>query len=194
MRAARALLPYTAILVIGIALVAPSPASAEERPDGISKSEMKRAKRHFKKGEKLFALGRFDKALEQYESAFEEAPLPEFLFNIGQCQRNLGDYDGAIFSYRKYLKLKPDARNRESVEKLIDELEIEIENEDNRPDLVAPPPKKKRPKKQGRPFYKHWAFWTGVVVVAAGATTAAIVVSGGTTLPESDLGNLDFGK
>ena len=63
-------------------------------------------------GEKLFALGRFDEALEQYEKAFEAKPLPGFLFNIAQCHRNLGNIDQAIFSYRKYLREAPDADNR----------------------------------------------------------------------------------
>ncbi len=193
MRVARALLLHTTLLIVGITLVAPSSALAQE--DGPSKAELRRAKRYFKKGEKLFALGRFDQALEQYETAFEEAPLPEFLFNIGQCQRNLGDYDGAIFSYRKYLKLKPEAVNRESVEKLIEDLKVKIEEEDNnRPDIIAPPPPKKKRTRQSRPFYKHWAFWTGIAVVAASATTTVILVSGGSSLPRSDLGNLDFGK
>src|SRR6266511_1256884 len=75
-------------------------AAARESSDDVA---MKRAQTHFKKGEKLFALGRFEDALGEYQQAFEEYPLPEFLFNIGQCHRNLGSYDEAIFSFRKYL-------------------------------------------------------------------------------------------
>src|SRR5205085_1348650 len=51
--------------------------------------ELARARRAFKKGEKLYALGRFEEALKEYERAFEIVELPELLFNIGQCQRNL---------------------------------------------------------------------------------------------------------
>jgi tetratricopeptide (TPR) repeat protein len=81
------------------------------------------AKRHFYAGEKLFAVGRFSDALAEYEAAFDAKPLPAILFNIGQCHRNLHEYDEAIFSYRKYLTLLPDAGNRAEVEDLIRELE-----------------------------------------------------------------------
>jgi len=39
-----------------------------------------RARKHFDRGEKLFALGRFDEALTQYETAFEAKPLPDFFW------------------------------------------------------------------------------------------------------------------
>src|SRR2546425_5930425 len=81
------------------------------------------AKRHFDRGETLFALAKFDQALEEYQKAFDAKPLPDFLYNIGQCYRNLGDYDQAIFSFKKYLNLKPDAPDKEKVDKLIEELE-----------------------------------------------------------------------
>ncbi|HEX5060283.1 MAG TPA: tetratricopeptide repeat protein, partial [Kofleriaceae bacterium] len=81
------------------------------------------ARRHYERGEKLFALGKFDDALEEYQTAFDAKPLPGFLYNIGQCYRNLGDYDQAIFSFKKYLKLEPEASNKEAVERLVEELE-----------------------------------------------------------------------
>src|SRR4249919_3586348 len=81
------------------------------------------ARRHFERGQKLFALGRFDEALEEYQTAFDAKPLPGFLYNIGQCYRNLGDYDQAIFSFKKYLDLEPDATNKDAVEELIEQLE-----------------------------------------------------------------------
>ena len=65
-------------------------------------------------GEKLFALGKFDEALDEYQKAYDAKPLPDFLFNIGQCHRNLGDYEAAIFSFKKFLKLDPEAPNRDA--------------------------------------------------------------------------------
>src|SRR5205814_7277149 len=67
------------------------------------------AKRHYDRGQKLFALQKFDEALDQFQQAFDAKPIPDFLFNIGQCQRNLGDYESAIFSFKRYLKLSPHA-------------------------------------------------------------------------------------
>ncbi|HRC55231.1 MAG TPA: tetratricopeptide repeat protein, partial [Kofleriaceae bacterium] len=87
------------LLLLGFALSIALPA----RPANANDPETRTARRHFDKADKLFALGRFDEALEQYEKAFDAKPIPDFLFNIGQCYRNLGDYEAAIFSFRKFL-------------------------------------------------------------------------------------------
>jgi tetratricopeptide (TPR) repeat protein len=150
------------------------------------------AKRHFKQGEKLFALGRFDAALSEYEAAFDARPLPAFLFNIGQCHRNLHQYDAAIFSFRKYLRLAPDASNRAAVEDLIRDLEhrqaVERARADQRETDRA---RAARHHPGHRPLYKKWWVWTTVGVVAAG-TTGAILLSRGGGVPSTDLGNVEF--
>src|SRR6202012_3597747 len=96
------------------------------------------AKRHYERGEKLFALGKSDKALDEYQQAFDAKPLPDFLYNIGQCYRNLGDLDQAIFSFKKYLQLAPDASDRDKVEKLISGLE-EKRDRGKAPEVLPPP-------------------------------------------------------
>ena len=148
------------------------------------------ARRHFERGEKQFALGKFDEALEEYQTAFDAKPLPGFLYNIGQCYRNLGDYDQAIFSFKKYLNLEPDAANKEAVERLIEELEEKKAQGDSQRFV------RKAPKPQpDRPIYSRWWFWTSAAAVVA--------VAGGITIfevtrteppPATDLGNIVFGK
>ena len=155
----------------------------------------RRARTHFVRGEKLFALGRVEAALDEYELAFEAKPLPDFLFNIGQCHRNLGDYESAIFSYRKYLKLAPDARNREAVEKLIARLEDEIaaaEDAERARRLRLG----QRTGRRDRDGISPWWYVGGGVAAVAVTVTAVILLSGddGAALPDSDLGNLDFGQ
>ena len=117
------------------------------------------ARRHFERGEKLFALGKFDEALEEYQKAFDAKPLPGFLYNIGQCYRNLGDYDQAIFSFKKYLKLEPDAPNKDAVEQLIDELEDKKARGDGEKFVRKKPAEASE---ESKPIYKKWWFWTGV--------------------------------
>src|SRR4030095_6343579 len=75
------------------------------------------AKGHFDRGEKLFAVGKFKEALDEYQQAYDAEPLAALLFNIGQCHRNLNDYDAAIFSFKKYLKLKTKPSNRHNGER-----------------------------------------------------------------------------
>src|SRR4029079_5275034 len=98
------------------AALAPRVAAADD-------TATKTAKQHFERGQKLYALTKLREALDEYQQAFDARPLPDFLFNIGQCYRNLGDYDSAIFSYKKYLAEAPDAPNRAQVEQLIDDLQ-----------------------------------------------------------------------
>lgn len=158
---------------------------------------LREAKLHFERGEKLYALTRFSEAIDEYQKAFDAKPLPDFLFNIGQCYRNLGDYDSAIFSYRKYLTAAPDAPNRAQVEQLIEELQAKKDQSDTRRLGLQPRPgPAPAPHVEAdRPIYKTWWFWTGVTVVVGAA--GGIVVYEATRPhgpPSTDLGNIVFGK
>jgi tetratricopeptide (TPR) repeat protein len=153
---------------------------------------MKAAKRHFDRGEKLFALGRFDDALDEYQKAFDAKPIPDFLFNIGQCYRNLGDYDQAIFSFKKYLKLEPDAPDKEKVDKLISDLEDKKERGEGQKlfkKTDEPPP----PPPHHTPVYKKWWFWAGVGVVGGAAGFGVYEATKGGA-PDTGLGNITFTK
>lgn len=174
------------LLLLGLALAViapPAPAHADD-------IETRAARRHFDKADKLFALGRFDEALEQYQKAFDAKPIPDLLFNIGQCYRNLGDYDAAIFSFRKFLTLDPETTRRTDVEVLIDDLEAkkaqaEMLARDRK--LAAPKPAPRRP------ITSRWWFWTGVAAIAAaGGGTVYLLTR--EELPSSDLGNINFPK
>lgn len=172
------------VIAVALLLLGASPAAGER---GRGDQTTDKAKRHFERGQKLFALLRFADALVEYQAAFDARPIPDFLFNIGQCHRNLGNYRAAIFSFRRYLNLRPDADNRAQVEKLIAELEAEERKADGR--KIEPPPPRTA---AGKPVYKRWWFWTGVAAVAAAGTAAVVIGSSGSGVPGTDLGNLDF--
>lgn len=164
------------------------------------------AHKHFERAEKLYALGKFQDALVEYEAAYEAKALPGFLFNIGQCYRNLGNYKQAVFSFRKYLDEKPDAKNRDAVEQLIADLERKnADEEKHKPDLaahkdpspprenvVAPPPAPEP--EPDHPLYTKWWFWTivGVAAVGAGVAIYAATSSGDNGIPDTTFHNIDF--
>jgi tetratricopeptide (TPR) repeat protein len=79
------------------------------------------ARRFSDDAKRSYDLGRFDDARRAWERAYEEMPLPAFLFNLGQCHFQLGNYDKAIFLYERYLELEPHAENRRLVKDLIAE-------------------------------------------------------------------------
>jgi tetratricopeptide (TPR) repeat protein len=184
-------LALVAALLAGVA-----PAARADGPDDADTTVV--ARKHYERAEKLFALGRFEAALTEYEAAFEARPLPGFLFNIGQCHRNLGNYDAAIFSFRKYLRLSPNADNRDDVDILIADLEqkkhrAEAEAAARRDAEAAaarqPAPLKKR---AGKPIYTRWWFWTGVAAVGAGAGAGAYFLTRDDGLPSTTLPPVEF--
>jgi tetratricopeptide (TPR) repeat protein len=109
------------VLLGGLPDTTPSARAAEPTP--AAKQE---ARKHFDEGERHFRLGRFADALAAYSRAYEVAPLPGFLFNIGQCHRMLGNHERAVFFYQGYLREKPDAKNRAAVDKLIQDSQAKL--------------------------------------------------------------------
>jgi tetratricopeptide (TPR) repeat protein len=87
------------------------------------------AQKHFEAGEVHYRLGHFLEALDEYSKAYELLPLPGFLFNIGQCQRQLHNYQKAIFFLEGYLREKPAAKNRPLALRLIEECKTKLEQQ-----------------------------------------------------------------
>jgi tetratricopeptide (TPR) repeat protein len=91
------------------------------------------------RAEKAFSLGNFDAALTAYQAAFDAKPLPGFLFNIAQCQRQLGNPRRAIFFYERYLELAPRSSNREAAKALIAEQRARLSEQSATADPPPPP-------------------------------------------------------
>lgn len=183
---------FLVVLCLSIAVVtvvSPSLAFADDPGE-------RSAKRHYDRGKKLFELQKFEDALEQFQKAYDASPIPDFLFNIGQCQRNLGDYKAAVFSFKKFLKLDPETEKREKVEELIDDLERKID-EGNTERLNLRPKKQQlipeNPETGDRPVYKKWWFWTGVAVIGVGAGVGVgLYLATKSNAPDTTLGNIQF--
>lgn len=154
------------------------------------------AKRHFDRGQKLFTLGKFDLALDEYQKAYDASPIPDFLYNIGQCHRNLGNYEQAIFSFKRYLQLDPEAENRDKVELIIDELQDKLERDGAKKQVQPPPPPPPPPPQvHGEtPFYKKWWFWAGVGVVGVAGGVGIYEATRPPGAPDTNLGNIVFTK
>jgi len=156
-----------------------------------------RAKELFKNAEVHFSVGEFSKALALYKEAFKTKPLPAFLFNIGQCHRNMGQCDKALFFFKQYLVRTPEAPNRADVEKLIEICEQEVKQGETGKEAAPPPPAVVGPKKQEKPdepppsrpsrsrrkLRPLW-FWSSVGL--AGALLVTGTVTGVMALSQSD--------
>jgi tetratricopeptide (TPR) repeat protein len=84
------------------------------------------AKALSKRAGTAFKVARFQEALDLYTQAYERFPAPALLFNLGQCNKNLGHYERALFFFQGYLRDKPDAANRAAVETLIAEAKKQL--------------------------------------------------------------------
>ena len=87
----------------------------------LDEAPTQRAKELFAQGNQHYELGEYAKALELYKRAYQIKPLAEFLFNIAQCHRKLGQHKEAITMYQSYLVGVPEAENKPLVEDLISE-------------------------------------------------------------------------
>ncbi|HVU49781.1 MAG TPA: tetratricopeptide repeat protein [Polyangia bacterium] len=115
---------------------------------GPARAEGGDAKARYMSGQSHYNLNEFTEALQDFKEAYRLHPDPAFLFNIAQCERQLGDFDEAIKFYRSYLRNKPDATNAREVQHKIDELkglsEAKRKSKEGAPQSViaptSPPP------------------------------------------------------
>jgi len=182
------------------------PASADDRA---------RARAAFRAGSQHYNLGEFQQALDAFKEAYRRYEDPSILFNIAQCERQLGHKREAIREYRAYLNNSENADNRESVRQIITQLERELAADDQRAAAAAaaaskaPPPvalaapeptqtaatpraatltASAPPPAERKPAYKKWWVWTmvGGVVAAGAAAGLAIALTRTGPAPKVD--------
>ncbi len=195
-------------IAVWLSFLAFSTARADPPEDTIS------ARRHFYRGERLYAVGKFQAALEAFTAAYEAAAKPGLLFNIGQCHRRLGHTDEAIFFFNGFLQGDPKADQKEIAALIAEQQEVKRTRaaavaltarpppspstetpSTSPPPTVATPLLLPLPVRQPvkTPTYKKWWPWTIAAVVVAGAVTATAVGVTTTTshLPGGKLGSID---
>jgi tetratricopeptide (TPR) repeat protein len=139
-----------------------------------------------------YNVGEYREALDLYKQGYKLSGDAAFLFNIGQCHRQLGEASEAAQAYRAFLRSKPDTSNRTEVEQRIQDMEQVAQQAEARkpptniePPRVAPPPAEPAHVEvapavtpvadEPRPWYKRAWVW-GVVGGAAAAVALAVVL------------------
>lgn len=99
--------------------------------EGISYGDEFLAEMYLNRGNNLFALGSFGKAEESYTMAIRtKSGYAEAYLNRANTRVKLENYGGAVNDYELYLKMKPAAKQREEIEKVINILKGRIADEE----------------------------------------------------------------
>jgi len=169
-------------------------APGERQPDSTAAPADAEVDEHVAQGHRLYQLGRYQEAIAEYRHAYELRADPQFLFQIAESYRQLGASEQALFYYDRYLAAGPDALNRDAAEERV----AELESLRARPPTTATPPSLTATpggagKKQARPPWRRWWFWTAIgVVLTAGVTAAALTGRSEKPIPPTDLGDMKF--
>ncbi len=109
------------VVITALVVVAPT-AFADGGGDALQQ-----AKDHYDRGMSHYELGEFAAAVAEFKLAYAGSQAPGLLFNLAQASRLNKEYEQALHFYRAYLRVRPDAANRDDVEKRIAEVEPIVE-------------------------------------------------------------------
>jgi tetratricopeptide (TPR) repeat protein len=126
-----------------VALVVSAPAKPTKKPPEApaAADPTQKARELFLAAQKLYKEARYADAIAKFEEAYAVKPSPVLFFNIGKCHEQLGDVPKAMRAYRDYLRMAPDAKDKDTVSDAIANLERRLKEKGLQQLLVfADPP------------------------------------------------------
>jgi tetratricopeptide (TPR) repeat protein len=105
-------------LLTMLALLIPAANAGQKKRTQSAQDE---ARDLYKQGMTHYELGEFNLAIDEFKRAYALTSAPGLLFNLAQVYRMKKDPEQAVYFYRTYLRLVPDAPNRADVEALLAE-------------------------------------------------------------------------
>jgi tetratricopeptide (TPR) repeat protein len=89
-----------AVVVVLLLVMGTKAAHAD---DPFAKPSAADARDHLSKGNKLYAVRDFERAIDEYKAGALIESATIFDYNLGQCYRQLGKYDDAIWFYERFV-------------------------------------------------------------------------------------------
>jgi len=132
-------LALASLFVVWLVSALAAPAHA----DALAKPTNALAREHLTTGNRYYRVREFEKAIEEYKAGAVREDAPVFYYNLGQCYRQLGRYEDAIWHYERFLdRGKPTGEVEASVKKFIVQMKGELEKKarSQPPVEPAPPP------------------------------------------------------
>jgi tetratricopeptide (TPR) repeat protein len=129
------------VLVVAMVQLPPRAAFAD---DPLAKPTNAEARDHLTAGNKLYRVREFEKAVEEYKAGALTQDVPVFHYNLGQCYRQLGKYEEAIWHYERFLdRGQPTGELKSAVEAFITQMKGELEKKAMTQPPVEPAPEPK---------------------------------------------------
>src|SRR5688572_12727466 len=92
-------------ILVTLTLQRPAFGQPPPRPPSPSPVQLEEGRRHFAQGVTLYEEGNFPAALVEFQAAYDTAPAPVILYNIGFTYKALYRYVEAIDALGRYLEM-----------------------------------------------------------------------------------------
>jgi len=148
-----------------------------------ARADLAKATASFEKGTRLYQVGEYARALEEFKAGYIEEADPSFLYNVAQCYRQMGNPKEALMTYRRFLNLAPDTPLRAEVERKIREAEETLRTARPAPAAAVEPseaPAKWELEARQGARRSRWPVWVGGAVTlaaVAGAVTMGVTTN-----------------
>jgi hypothetical protein len=109
-------------LAVALVVAAPGKTKPPTTP-AAAEDPTAKAKEAFLTGQRFYKEARYADAIAKFEEAYAIKPSPVLFYNIGRCHEQLGDVPKALRAYRDYLRMAPDAKDKDTVNDAIANLE-----------------------------------------------------------------------
>jgi hypothetical protein len=110
-------------LILGLAVVTGGTRALAHRVnDGISAREKALAKKAYQQAVRLYQAGKYNEALTELRKAYDYAPLPSILYDLGVTYLKVGNASAARAALSEYLNALPKGPHSEQAAKLLQEL------------------------------------------------------------------------
>ena len=106
-----------------------APDPSVDKPPEKTDDDTLAAKKYFQWAQSLYKQARYSEAIAKFEEAYRLKPHPTIFFNIGRCYEQLNDIPRALKNYRDYLRIAPEAKDRELVSDAIANLERRLKDQ-----------------------------------------------------------------
>jgi tetratricopeptide (TPR) repeat protein len=102
---------------------------------------VERARRYFASGNEHYAAGRYHEAIRHFQAGYALVPRPNFLVNLGQAYRKVGDLARAKEAYVSYVRALPlDSPLRDQALQVLAEIEVQLQERRPEPSASVPAP------------------------------------------------------